>query len=192
MRIAVFGGSFDPIHTGHAMVASYAVQQGMADEVWLMVSRRNPMKTYSTFASEEHRLRMAKIVAEKVPGLRASGYELNRPAPSYTIDTLQGLRHDYPQHDFRIIIGADSLLNFSGWKSSQSILKDFGVIVYPRPGFPLPDSLPEGMVPLNGVPECGISSTFIRERIRAGWNIDFFVPVDVAEYIRQNNLYEKR
>ena len=189
MKIGIFGGSFDPIHTGHAMLANFIAQCNVVDEVWLMVSRRNPHKNYPTVASDFHRLTMARIVASKASHVKVTDVEMFLPEPSYTIDSLYQLKKTHPEHDFCIIIGSDSLKNFNGWKDSEKLLKDFGVIVYPRPGYPLPEKEPDGMTFLSGAPEFSISSTLIREYILSGWDINYFVPCEVADYINLNNLY---
>lgn len=189
MTIGIYGGSFDPIHTGHAMVANFVSQCNVVDEVWLVVSRQNPLKKHSCIASDKDRLAMAELVGKNCLDTKVSDIELNLPFPSYTIDTLKELKKRYPDYFFKVIIGSDTLLTFEKWNKSEEILNEFGVIVYPRPGFPLPTIQPEGMTFLNGAPEFGVSSSLIREYISSGWNINYFVPLAVSEYIRQNNLY---
>lgn len=190
MKIGLYGGSFDPIHTGHAMVANFVAQCNLVDEVWIMVSRRNPLKTNSTVASDLQRLEMASLVASSCRDVKVTDIEMEMPTPSYTIDTLKKLESKFPEHKFSIIIGSDSLERFDDWKNSDQILKDFGVIVYPRPGYELPEIEPAGMIFLNGAPEFGISSSLIREYVASGWNINYFVPISVSQYIKQHKLYK--
>lgn len=190
MTIGIYGGSFDPIHTGHAMVANFVAQCNVVDEVWIMVSRKNPLKPHSTFASDKNRLEMASIVASQCKNVKVTDIEMSMPTPSYTIDTLRALQTRYPDKDFKIIIGSDNLTDFKKWKESDRILMEFGVIVYPRPGYPLIGRPPQGMVYLNGAPEFGISSSLIREYVASGWNINYFVPIPVSEYITNNKLYQ--
>lgn len=190
MTIGIYGGSFDPIHTGHAMVANFVAQCNVVDEVWIMVSRKNPLKPNLTVASDQSRLEMAKLVAHNCKNVKVSDLEMSMPIPSFTIDTLHELKKLYPQHNFKIIIGSDSFLDFNRWKDSERIIRDFGIIVYPRPNYPLPEIEPDGFTFLNGAPEFGISSSLIREYIKSGWNIDYFTPVKIAEYIKKNNLYK--
>ena len=191
MKIGVYGGSFDPIHTGHAMVANFVAQCNVVDEVWLTVNRKNPLKLDSKQASEENRLNMVQITAEACENVQICDIELHMPYPSYTIDTLKALQEKYPQHRFSIIIGSDSFLNFRNWKESEEIIKNFGVIVYPRPGYSLPQEEPEGFTFLNGAPEFSISSSLIREYVKSGWNINYFVPLGVAKYIKDHKLYQE-
>lgn len=190
MTIGIYGGSFDPIHTGHAMVANFVAQCNVVDEVWIMVSRKNPLKPNLTVASDQSRLEMAKLVAHNCKNVKVSDLEMSMPVPSFTIDTLHELKKLFPQHNFKIIIGSDSFLDFNRWKDSERIIRDFGIIVYPRPNYHLPEIEPDGFIFLNGAPEFGISSSLIREYIKSGWNIDYFTPVEIAEYIKKNNLYK--
>ena len=190
MTIGIYGGSFDPIHTGHAIVANFVAQCNVVDEVWIMVSRRNPLKESATVASDSQRLEMARIVAGNCKNVRVSDFEMALPSPSFTINTLNLLKKTYPQHQFKIIIGSDSLENFSQWKESDSIIKNYGVIVYPRPGYDFPGNQPDGFIYLSGAPVFSVSSTLVREYIASGWNINYFVPVNVCEYIESQNLYK--
>ena len=166
MRIGVYSGSFDPVHTGHAMVANYVAQWGGVDEVWLMVSRQNPLKEGRMPAEDCHRLAMASIVAKQCNSVKVSDFELSLPLPSFTYVTLCKLREKYPQHEF-------------------------GMIIYPRPGYSLPNVLPEGVSAIgNDAPVALVSSTFVRETIAKGGNVNYFVPCKVADYINENNLYK--
>ncbi|MDE5886103.1 MAG: nicotinate (nicotinamide) nucleotide adenylyltransferase [Muribaculaceae bacterium] len=190
MRIGIYGGSFDPIHTGHAMLANYISQAGIVDELWLMVSKVNPLKTATPPASDDHRLRMASLVAEGCENVCASGFELSLPSPSFTYRTLQKLKEHYPEHTFKIIIGSDNWHEFKRWRNPDEIVREFGVIIYPRPGYEIEGKLPEGVELLEGVPTVEMSSTFVRNLIKKGKNIIYFVPRDVAEYIRRHQLYK--
>ena len=190
MKIGIYGGSFDPIHTGHAMLANFVAQCNIVDEVWLMVNRRNPLKKHSTVASDLQRLEMTRLVAKECRNVEVTDVEMNLPIPSYSIDSLRELQKRYPEHEFTVIIGSDSLENFSSWKNSEEIRKEFGLIVYPRPGYPMPTTEPANTTFLNGAPEFGISSSLVREYVASGWNINFFVPISVSEYIKKNKLYK--
>ncbi|MCH5229007.1 MAG: nicotinate (nicotinamide) nucleotide adenylyltransferase [Muribaculaceae bacterium] len=189
MKIGIFGGSFDPIHTGHAMLANFISQCNIVDQVWLTVSRKNPLKEHSTYATERQRVEMVKLVAAYCSNVEVCLEELNLPYPSYTYNTLCHLQKLFPQNEFKIIIGSDNLSTLHQWKESEKILQEFGVIVYPRPGYPLKGEEPSGMKYLNGAPEFSISSSLIREYISSKWNINYFVPLEVAEYIKINKLY---
>lgn len=190
MTIGIYGGSFDPIHTGHSMVANFVSQCNVVDELWIMVSRRNPLKEHDTYATDLDRLKMAWIVADECENVKVTDIEMELPVPSYTYDTLIELKKRYPEDNFKIVIGSDSLQNFHNWRNSDKIRKEFGVIVYPRPEYHLPEMEPAGMIFLNGAPEFGVSSSLIREYIKWDWNINYFVPVAVSEYIKEHKLYK--
>lgn len=189
MIIGIYGGSFDPIHTGHSIVANFVAQCGIVDEVWITINRQNPLKTKEVIASDDDRIRMAELVAKQGSNVKVCDIEMSLPSPSYTYKTLSALKVKYPEYSFRFIIGSDSYSIFKEWRNNDFILKKFGLIVYPRPGYRLPEKEPDNVIFLNGVPEFGISSSLIREYIRSGWNINYFVPIDVADYIKNKKLY---
>lgn len=173
------------------MVANYCSQWGPFDEVWLMVSRMNPLKQGSNPASEMQRLEMARIVAEKCAGVKVSDFELYLPSPSYSYVTLCKLKAKYPEHDFNLIIGSDNWVNFGRWRDAHRIISEFGLVVFARPGYELPTSAIAGVTLLEGTPTAQISSTFIRDAVVKGANINGFVACDVADYIKKENLYVK-
>ncbi len=189
MKIGVYSGSFDPIHTGHAMVANYVAQWGGVDEVWLLVSPLNPLKEGHSPISDQHRLAMARLVAEECTHVKASDFEFYLPLPSYTYVTLTKLRERYPEHDFTLIVGSDNWVNFGRWRDAHKIIKEFGLLIYPRPGYEVPEDPPEGVSVIGNGPTSFISSTFIREALRERANVNFFVPLNVARYIGRHNLY---
>ena len=191
MRIGIYGGSFDPIHTGHAMLANYIAQTGEVDEVWLMVSPLNPLKKGTLPAPDLHRLAMAREVAEQCRGVKASDFEFSLPIPSYTYTTLCRLREAYPGDSFRLIIGSDNWQEISRWRDPDKIIREFGLLIYPRPGYPAEGPFPKGVTLLEGVPTIDMSSTFVREMVREGKNINYFVPLCVSDYIRTHGLYKR-
>lgn len=189
MKIGIYSGSFDPIHTGHAMVANYVAQWGGVDEVWLMVSRQNPLKEGRHPLDDHHRLAMARLVAGECDCVKASDFEMHLPLPSYTYVTLTKLREAYPEHDFTLIVGSDNWVDFGRWRDADKIIKEFGLLIYPRPGYEVPNLPHEGVRVLGNGPTSFISSTFVREALRNGRNVKFFVPLNVAAYINHHNLY---
>lgn len=190
MRIGIYGGSFDPIHTGHAMLANFISQTGEVDEVWLMVSPLNPLKRGKQPAPNDDRLKMARMVAERCRGVRASDFEFSLPVPSYTYITLCRLRESYPEHEFRLIIGSDNWLEIDRWRDPEKIIHEFGLLVYPRPGYPVEKELPAGVKLIDGVPTVEMSSSFVREMIGVGKDVAYFVPECVKEYIERHGLYK--
>ena len=197
MKTAVYGGSFDPIHVGHSMVASSVLRAGAADEVWFMVSPCNPLKQGRRMTPERLRLEMARCVAERCEGLTASDFEFSLPRPSYTLATLRALRDAYPDRDFTLLIGADNWRLFGEWRGPEEILQEFGVIVFPRPGDPLEKGfwpsrvkrLEERVRILNDIPQCFLSSSEIRRLRREGKDVTFLVDPRVEELIVSHNLY---
>lgn len=189
MTIGIYSGSFDPIHTGHAMVANFAGQWSGLDEVWLMVSRLNPLKYGTTPTADAHRMNMAKLVADNCINVKASDFELSLPLPSYTYVTLCRLREQYPEHKFKLIIGSDNWMNLGRWRDADKIIREFGLVIYPRPGYEPPVAPPPGVQVLVKGPLAHVSSSLVREMVAQGGNINYFVPLEVAEYIRDKGLY---
>lgn len=190
MKIGVFGGSFDPVHSGHAMVAQYASQWLDLDEVWLMVSPLNPLKQGSLPAPDADRLAMARLVADRCTRVKVSDFEFALPIPSYTARTLEILRESFPEHEFVLLIGSDNWLEFQKWRDYEKIISDFRIIIYPRPGYDVESaSLPKGVSLAAEAPQVVMSSSFVRKSVKEGKNLNFFLPPEVFEYIKTNNLY---
>ena len=189
--VGIYGGSFNPVHTGHLIVASYIAQWSEVDEVWLMLSPLNPFKAKDPeLIDAEAREEMLRIAVEGNDILGICDEQLSMPVPSYTIDTLDALSARHPHTHFKCIIGSDSWKGFSGWKDYSRIISEYGVIIYPRPGYEVnPAELPEG-VALVPAPCVDISSTFVRKAVREGKDVSYFVPDDVADYIAANRLYK--
>ncbi len=195
MKIGIFGGSFDPIHNGHINLAKYVLAHTDLDEVWLMVSPLNPLKPQGYVATDEQRLEMVRLAVADTPGIRVSDFEFHLPIPSYTYKTLTELKKNYPENDFRLIIGGDNWASFDRWRNPQEILSEFGVIVYPRPGEQIPNPS-KGVTILNGAPEMPVSSTEIRSILKNGYTqnvsklmLNTFLPEKVQSYIDANGLY---
>ncbi len=180
IRTGIFGGSFNPIHKGHISLARQLRQKAGLDEVWLMVSPQNPLKASADLLDDKIRMQMARLAVEGEEGIIASDYEMHLPKPSYTWNTLQALNKDYPDREFVLMIGGDNWQLFDKWYHADDIRKNYQIIVYPRRGF-------EGGI--DGLDLIDISSTEIRERIKAGKGIKRLVPKAVADYITINKLY---
>ena len=169
MITGLFGGSFNPIHTGHIRLGQWLVGKGIVDELWFLVSPLNPFKQGDNdLLADEARLQLSHLAVEGKQGLRVSDFEMHLPRPSYMVRTLEELRRRYPDREFRLVIGADNWARFPQWKESGEILRRHRVLVYPRPGFPTDAAaLPRG-VRLVDTPLLDISSTEIRMGIRSG------------------------
>lgn len=192
MEIGIYSGSFNPPHTGHAILASYIAQCGIVDKVWLLLTPDNPLKKHPKGTpSETVRLNMLKMLSSGCPSrLEASDFELSLPRPNYTANTLKHLREQYPQHRFSLIIGADNWLIFDNWRDYKQIIENHRLIIYPRPGCEINnENLPENAVYLKNAPQIEISSTQIRNDISLGKNQNFFLTQEVWQYIRDTKLY---
>lgn len=171
------------------IVASYMSQFAGLDQVWMVLSPLNPLKTHpQELVDDFKRLRMLEIATEEATGIDVCDIELSMPKPSYTINTLRLLAKRYPRKKFKLIIGSDNWRQFSQWRDYQEILEDYGIIIYPRPGYPLPRIYEDGVDVVNA-PQCELSSSFIRSAIRKGKDIKFFLPPGVGAYITENKLY---
>ncbi|MFA0962561.1 nicotinate (nicotinamide) nucleotide adenylyltransferase [Roseivirga sp. BDSF3-8] len=190
MNIGLFFGSFNPIHTGHLIIANTVVQCDDIDQVWFIISPQNPFKKSGNLLNEIDRLRMVEAAIEDNFDLRASDVEFRMPKPSYTADTLAYLTDKHPTHKFKVIVGQDNLKNFSRWKNHEVILNQHGLIVYPRPG-----ASPSGLTELPTVsvieaPLLDISATFIRSSIAGNKSIRYLVPDPVIELIQARKYYQ--
>lgn len=189
-KIGILGGSFNPVHVGHMMLASYIQQFTDIDKVWLTLSPRNPLKSRpNELISDLARHDMLRIATSQTSGIEVCDIELSMPRPNYTIDTLRLLRKRYPRNSFQLIIGSDNWRIFTQWRDYQEIIDDFGVIVYPRPGYRTP-TIYEDNVEIIDAPENSLSSTFIRDSIMRGKNMHYFLPEGVYDYIRAHDLYK--
>ncbi|MDR0825119.1 MAG: nicotinate-nucleotide adenylyltransferase [Prevotella sp.] len=191
MNIGIFSGSFNPIHIGHLILANYIVEFTEIEEVWFLVSPRNPLKSENELLDENIRFEMTKLALEKYSKLKADDFEFSLPKPSYTINTLDTLRHSYPEHQFTLIIGADNWNLFGNWKDYDKIMEKYRLKVYPRSGshILIPDRLKHRVEALDS-PVIDISSTFIRKSISAKKDIRAFLPDNVYEYIIKEGLYK--
>ena len=175
-RFGIFGGSFNPIHCGHISLAQAVLKQCGLDEVWLMVSPQNPLKRNDAdLLDDQLRFEMAQRALEGVEGVKACDYEFHLPKPSYTWNTLQHLSKDYPDHTFILLIGGDNWAHFTRWRHWQDILWHHDIIVYPRDQY-------LGTI---DVPLLDVSSTEIRQKVRAGESIEGLVPAAIEPLVRQ-------
>ncbi len=188
-RIGLFFGSFNPIHNGHMMIASYMVEFTDLDQVWFVVSPHNPLKEESSLLDGHHRLAMVELAIGEDLRFRASGVEFKLPKPSYTIDTLQCLAEKYPSLDFTPIIGSDQISTFKKWKDWEVLLNQYRFYVYPR--LDEDAGKQDGHPSFIGIPAplITISSSFIRASIKNGKNMQYFLPDKVFRYIMDMHFY---
>ena len=162
--VGIFGGSFNPIHTGHIALAKSLCEKAGLDEVWFMVSPMNPFKKAATdLLDDQLRLEMVKKALEGEPQLQACDYEFHLPKPSYTWHTLQAISQDFSDIRFTLLIGGDNWAAFDKWYHHDDILAHYPIVVYPRKGSDIGE-VPEG-VTIVETPLLNISSTEIRHHI---------------------------
>lgn len=194
MKIGIFGGSFDPIHIGHAIIAQHIISSGAVDRLWFMVSPVNPLKVgKERLVTDTDRLRMVEMVSRPMEGVETSAFEFTMPRPSYTIDTLNALQAKFPDDEFYLLTGGDNWQIFSKWRNSDEILAKYHLLIYPRLGYDvvIPDELKD-RVTLVDAPIIEISSTEVRERLANGQSVRYYVPDEVLAYIERKNLYCKK
>ena len=191
-RIGLFGGSFNPIHLGHTALATYICEQGLVDEVWLLVSPQNPLKQDLTLLDENERLHMARLAVAPYPMLKACDFEFTLPRPSYTYHTLQALRKAYPDCEFSLIIGEDNWNNFHRWYRGEDIARETPIIIYPRE-VEGKESSTNSLRPMaNGQQSPKLlpySSTEVRDLIASGHDASHMLHPDVAQYIKERQFY---
>lgn len=189
MKIGLFFGSFNPIHTGHLIIANYMATQTDLDRVWLVVSPHNPLKPKKTLARDYDRLHLVRLGIGDNPLLEASTIEFNLPKPSYTVDTLAYLREKYPERTFCLIMGGDNLASLPQWKNYEFILANYDIYVYKRPAFEAGSLADHPRVHFCEAPLLDISATYIRECLQKGKSVQYLVPEMVFHYLQTTNLY---
>lgn len=192
MKVGLYFGSYNPIHIGHLAIANYMVEYADIDQLWFVVSPQNPHKKKVNLLDDYHRLEMAHLAVGDDERFRVSNIEFNLPKPSYTSDTLAYLNDRYPKNDFVILMGSDNLENFHKWKNYETIVENFGVLVYPRPGFDRSKMQQHKNISIaEGAPLMEISSSFIRNAIREGKDVKYFLPEKTYRFIDEMNFYKK-
>ncbi len=191
MKIGLFFGSFNPIHTGHLIIAETALAEASLDRVWFMVSPQNPFKEKRTLLPEYDRLKMTELGIGENHRLAASNIEFGLPKPSYTIDTLTHLFDKYRSYQFSIIMGEDNLLHLHKWKNYQAILNHYTLFVYPRKAdVPIDSELRNHPnVRYFEAPLLDISATYLRTRVQSHKSIRYLTPDPVVKYIEDRRLF---
>lgn len=195
-RIGLYFGSFNPIHIGHMAIAGYMVEFAGIDYVWFVVSPHNPLKRKETLLADRQRLHMVRLATENIDQLKASDIEFNLPAPSFTIDTLAYLSEKFTGNEFCLIMGEDNLYTLHKWKNVDELINKYSFYIYPRRETVKPDNpelaaiLSKTDIHIVNAPQIDISSTFIRNGIKSGKNMSYFVPGAVWTYIKEMHFYE--
>lgn len=188
-KTGLFFGSFNPVHHGHMMIASFMAGYTDLDEVWFVVSPHNPLKEKTTLLPDHHRLAMVNLAIEDDPALKSSNIEFKMPKPSYTIDTLTYLTEKYPEKEFILIAGTDILPTFHKWKNHEELLKQYRFYLYPRPATAAGPFDNHPSFTFVDAPLITLSSSFIRAGIGEGKNMQHFLPERVWKFIREMGFY---
>lgn len=198
MRIGVYGGSFDPIHYGHLILAEQCREQAGLDEVWFVPAARHPLKTDHAPAAFERRVDMLNLALAGQVGYRIDELENERPGLSYTADTLDQIRARHPSAELVLLLGSDCLPDLPMWREPQRIVAGAGLVVMERPGWPVVSAAelqaalglatPPRMARVD-VPLIDLASRDIRRRVAGGKSVRFMLPRAVEEYIRDKKLY---
>lgn len=190
-KTGLFFGSFNPIHTGHLILANYFAEFTDIKEVWFVISPQNPFKTKESLLADNHRYYMANLAVEDNPRFKASDIEFKMPQPSYTIDTLTWLQEKYPNREFVLLMGSDQIAGFNRWKNYEKILEYYEIYLYPRPGSDLGEFAHHEKIKQMDGPLLEISSSFIRNAIKNKKDVRYWLPEPVYRYILDMHFYER-
>lgn len=188
-RIGLLFGSFNPVHTGHLILAEYFATRTDLAEVWLVLSPQSPFKVGEELLPDTERLALLQLAVADNSRLRAEAIELELPRPSYTIATLDALHARYPTHEFVLLMGADNLAGLPRWRAADRLVQEFDLYVYPRPGAALPELAGFPRVQVVQAPLLDVSATFIRASVQAGQSIRYLVPPAVEQEILVQKYY---
>lgn len=191
MKIGLFFGSFNPIHTGHLIIANYMVEFTAIERVWFVVTPQNPLKKRRSLLNEYDRLELVRLAIEDDPRLDVTDIEFYLPRPSYTIHTLLHLEEKFPGNQFSLVMGSDSLKTLPKWKNYEELLKNYSIYVYPRPGNRETKHYKEKNVHVADAPLMKISASFIRKCFVQDKSARYMVPLKVLEIIEKWGYYKK-
>jgi nicotinate-nucleotide adenylyltransferase len=199
MRVGIFGGTFDPIHVGHLILAEQCREQCRLDQVWFVPAAEPPHKLTTVISPAKSRCDMIEFAIAGNPSFRLNPIELHRTGPSFTVTTLEQLKSEHPTFDFILLIGADSLRDLAHWRDPRRILELAAVAAVNRGDRPLPDrtelrsvvgSAADDRIVTVTMPGIDISATEIRRRVRDEKSIRYLVPRAVEMYILQQQLFK--
>jgi nicotinate-nucleotide adenylyltransferase len=189
MKIGLYFGSFNPIHHGHLIIAKHCLNFTELQQIWIVVSPQNPFKNPASLLGEYDRLHLINKAIEGEINIKVSDVEFKLPKPSYTIDTLQYLEEKYPENEFSIIMGSDSLQNIKKWKNSEILIKRYPLLVYKRKDYPI-EEIRDAKISILDAPIIEISSSYIRKLIQMNKSIKFLVPDSICIEIENTKFYK--
>ena len=190
MKIGLYFGSFNPVHTGHLIIANHILNDSDLQRIWFVVSPQNPFKDDDLLLKANKRLTLVREAVSEDKRLRASDVEFHLSTPSFTINTLNYLRSEYAKHNFSIIMGSDSFNTIEKWRDFQIIVANYKIFIFRRQGFEVENKVNADVKVLNA-PLIDISSTEIRELISQGKSIRYLVPENVRKEIEKKGYYRK-
>lgn len=203
MNIGLYFGTYNPIHVGHLIIANHMVDYTNLEQVWLVVSPQNPLKSKSSLLADYHRLALVRVAVENNNKLQASNIEFDLPKPSYTIDTLTYIQEKYPEHTFSLIMGEDNLRTLHKWKNYEQLLENHSIYIYPRAmteqerieqlksddlESPIKD---HPNVIICDAPVMKVSASFIRNAIKEKKDVQYLLLEPVYKYITEMHFYKK-
>lgn len=196
--IVIFGGAFNPVHMGHIKIAQAAANAENVERVLVIPSNISPHKSSAHLLPAVHRFEMCRLAFKGSTKITVSDMELQRHGKSYTYDTLKQVKLLYPEHTIKLLVGADMLVTLESWYKFEEIIKTAEILAAARPGI-LNSKMRSAIswlenrgaiIKILNVPECDISSTQIRKKIAKGEDVCGYLPIEVINYINQNNLYK--
>lgn len=193
MKVGLYFGTFNPIHVGHLIIANHLLEYSDLDEIWMVVTPHSPHKKKSSLLENHHRLELVYLATEDYDSIKPSDIEFKLKQPNYTINTLVHISEKYPKHDFSLIMGEDNLKSFHKWKNYEAILEDYHIYVYPRISKGKIETRFDNHPKIHKVdaPIVEISSTLIRNGIKAKKNVQPMLTKEVWKYIDEMNFYRK-
>jgi len=189
-KVGLFFGSFNPIHIGHAILASYIVDYSDLDQIWFVVSPQNPFKEKASLLPFHHRYAMVQATVEDDVRFRATDIERMLDKPSYTIDTLVHLSKKHPEVQFTLIMGGDNLASFDKWKNYETILENYPILCYSRPNSGKAELTVHPTVSILDAPQMDYSSSLLRRMIKEGQTVQYLMPPKAWTYLDEMNLFK--
>ncbi len=192
MKVGLYFGTFNPIHVGHLTIANHLAEHSNLDQIWFVVTPQSPFKTKTSLLDNHQRLEMVYLATKEYAKLRPCDIEFKLKQPNYTIDTLTYLQEKYPKYEFALIMGEDNLMGFHKWKNYERILELYSICVYPRISELKVTTSFNNHPKITKVdaPIMQLSSTFIRNEIKAGRIIRPMLPEYVWKYLDEMNFYK--
>ena len=188
LKTGIFSGSFNPVHIGHLALANWLCEFAGLDELWFLITPHNPLKDREELMDDQLRYELVEAAIAGYPKFRASDFEFSLPQPTYTIDTLRALGRTYPDRQFHFIMGADNWAFIKRWKESDVLISSYPILIYPRKGYEI--ILPANFPDIRAVeaPLMEVSSTFIRQSLKDGKDVRFFLPEAIRNHKCLSNI----